>query len=82
MRISKEFRQPCGRVGSLPSSRIIPRNLIQTAEHPVVSDAFADVWKGVYNGKRVEIKALCVYEEDNVRKVRKVIHSVFPGSLE
>ena len=46
-------------------------------KHPVASGALGDVWEGIYNDKRVAIKALRVYKDDDVRKVRKVIHLVF-----
>lgn len=77
MKLFKKFRQLCGRAGLLPVSHIIPENLIQTTEHPVASGSSGDVWEGIYNDKRVAIRALRVYKEDDVRKVRKVIHPVF-----
>ncbi|KAF9643599.1 kinase-like protein [Thelephora ganbajun] len=72
MKIFKKFRQLCGRTGLLPASHIIPEGLTQTTENPVASGGFGDVWEGIYNDKRVAIKALRVYMVDNVRKVRKV----------
>ena len=60
-----------------PMSHIIPERLIQTTAHPIGSGGFGDVWEGVYNDKRVVIKVLCAYEDENVQKVRKVIHPVF-----
>lgn len=57
---------------------MIPDKLIQTAEHPVTSGSFGDVWEGIYNEKRVAIKALRVYKDQDVQKVRKVTR---PGLL-
>jgi len=79
-RIFREFRQLCGLVGSLPASHIISENLIRTSEEPVASGGYGDVWEGIYNDKPVAIKTLRVYRDDDVRKVSKVIHPVFPIS--
>lgn len=79
-KIFKKFRQLCGRAGSLPASHIISENLIRTSEEPVASGGYGDVWEGIYNDKRVAIKALRVYRDDDVRKVSKVTHPVFPIS--
>ena len=76
--IFKQFRQLCGRVGLLPASHIIPKGLIQTTEYPIASGGFGDIWEGIYDEKRVAIKALRVYKEDDIRKVRKVSHPAFP----
>ena len=35
------------------------------------------MWEGIYSDKRVAIKALRVYKDDDVKKVRKVIYLVF-----
>ena len=35
------------------------------------------MWEGLYSDKRVAIKALRVYKDDDVKKVRKVIYLVF-----
>ena len=65
----------------LPTSHIIPGQFIKTAEHPIASGGFGDVWEGTYNTKWVAIKALRVYKEEDVQKVRKVTHPVFPTPL-
>ena len=69
----KKFRQLCGRTGSLPASYIIRERLIKTTDQPTAPGKLGDVWEGIYNGSRVAIKALRVYKDDDVRKVRKVI---------
>ena len=65
----------------LPTSHIIPGKLIKTTEHPVASGGFGDVWEGRYNDKWVAIKALRVYKEEDVQKVKKVTHPAFPIPL-
>ena len=79
--IFKRFRQLCGRTGLLPTSHTIPERLIQTTEHPVASGGFGDVWEGIYDDKRVAIKALRVYKRDGVQKVKKVTHPALLVSL-
>ena len=75
--IFKRFRQLCGWNGLLPSSHIIPETLVRTTEYPVAYGGFSDVWEGIYNDERVAIKALRIYKEDDVWKVRKVHHLTF-----
>ena len=72
--IFRRFRQLCGQTGLLPTSYTIRENLIQTTENPIDSGGFGDVWEGIYNNKRVAIKALRAYKEDVVQKVKKVTH--------
>lgn len=78
MKTFKRFRQLCGRAGSVPISHIIPEKLIQTSEFPIASGGYGDVWEGIYNDKRVAIKALRIYKDDDVRKVAKVTHPALP----
>ena len=68
----EKFRQLCGRAGLLPASYAIPENLIETWR-PITFGTFGNVWGGIYNDRRVAIKALRVYKDDDVRKVRKVL---------
>ena len=79
--IFKRFRQLCGQTGLLPTSHIIPGQVIQTTEHPVASGGFGDVWEGIYIDKRVAMKALRMYKENDVQKVKKVTHPVLLISL-
>ena len=71
--IFERFRQLCGRMGLLPTSHIISGELIQMAEQPVASGAFSDVWEGTYKGNRVAMKALRVFKDEEVQKIKKVI---------
>ena len=79
--IFKRFRQLCGQMGLLPTSHIIPGEVIRTTVHPVASGGSGDVWEGICNGKRVAMKALRVYRGDDVQKVKKVPHPVLLISL-
>ena len=78
--IFKRFRQLCGQTGLLPTSHIIHEEIIRTTEHPVASGGFGDVWEGIYNDKRVAMKALRVYKKEDVQEVKKVTHPVLPIS--
>jgi hypothetical protein len=69
-------------------SYTIPRERISTVgEHPIASGGFGDVWEGSYGGRRVAIKALRIYKEEDMRNVKRVgcsamaIHRLFPLSL-
>ena len=75
----KRVRQLCGWTGFLPTSHVIPEGLIRTTGGPVACGGFSDVWEGIYDEKRVAIKALRLYKGDDVRKVRKVSHPIFLG---
>ena len=74
----KRVRQLCGWTGLLPTSHIIPEGLIRTTEDPVTGGGFSDVWEGIYDDKRVAIKALRLYKGDDIRTVSKVSHTVSP----
>jgi len=73
--IFKRFRRLCDRTGLPPTSHIIPQRSIQTTGRPAASAGFGDVWEGIYHGKRVVMKALRVYKEDDVRNLKKVTDS-------
>ena len=76
----KKFRQLCVRAGLLPDSHTIPNEFIQTTGDPVAHGGFGDVWEGISSGERVAIKALRIYKDDDVQRVRKVIdqHLFYP----
>jgi hypothetical protein len=79
--IFEQFRELCGRTGLLPVSHIIPGRLIRMTEHPVAPGNFGDVHEGIYNDKRVAVKALRVYKEDDMWEVKKVTRPAFPIPL-
>ena len=76
VKIFKKFRQLCGRTGLLPASHTLPEQLIRTSEFPVACGSSSDVWEGVYGDKRVAIKALRVYKNGDIRRVRKVSNHI------
>lgn len=41
------------------------------SEHPIARGEFGDVWEGTYDDKRVAVKALRVYKEDDTREIKK-----------
>ena len=80
--IFERFRRLCDRTGLPPTSHIIPPEFVQAIGQPVTSGGFGDVWEGIYHGKRVAIKALRVYEEGDVRKIKKVTNPTLPTPLD
>ena len=80
--VSKRFQQLCGWVGLLPTSYTIPEKLVQqSAEQPVASGAFSDVWEGIRNGELVAVKALRIFKEDDIQKAKKVTRTMLPTPL-
>ena len=75
--ISKWFRQSCGHYGLVPVSYTISRERISTVgKHAIVSGGFGDVWKATFDGRDVAVKALRIYKTGDVRKIKRVGHSV------
>lgn len=50
-------------------------------ECAIASGGFGDVWKGIYNGREVAIKALRVYKNEGKRKVSRVSMALRYGAL-
>lgn len=61
----------CGHHNLLPRSYKLTFAL-QKGDKPVGSGGFAEIWRGFYNGQRVAVKVLRVYEADNIEEIRKV----------
>ena len=61
----------------LPASYTIPRKLILMSEDPVASGSSYDVREGIHNDKRVAVKVLHVWRDEEMRKVRKVTDPAF-----
>jgi len=55
----------------LPQSLIIQARYDRTG-NPRYSGAFADVWKGQYQGREVAVKGLRVALMDDPKKIRRV----------
>ena len=77
------LRKLCGRIGHLPDSYLLSVKF-DLSEMPRASGGFADVRKGVFEGKDIAIKSLRVSEVDDKAKIRKVGNQVIlshSGSL-
>ena len=66
----KEFRQLCGRTGSLPGSHVILRGATETRF--IAHLKLYDAWEGIYKGNPVAIRVFSGYKDDALRKARKV----------
>jgi len=55
----------------LPSSHMLSNGLDKSGNTPVASGGFADVWKGSYYDRIVAIKALRIYNNDDLRKFKR-----------
>ena len=44
---------------------------------PFASGGYSDVWRGLYKGEDVSIKAFRVYTTDNVKQLTKVPNPIF-----
>lgn len=74
--ISRRFRQLCGCSELVPISYTIPGEQITTVEkYPIATGGFGDVWKCAYDGRRVAVKALRVYKDEDMHKVKRVRRS-------
>jgi hypothetical protein len=62
----------CGACGTLPTSHIITEGLEVIGNKAYDSGGFADVWQGRFKGRKVAIKALRTYANDDPVKVKKV----------
>ena len=54
------LRKMCHEHGLLPSSHIITDELKWIGKFPAGRGAFAEIWRGVYEGSQVAVKALRV----------------------
>jgi len=60
-------------VGKIPSSVLISEGLERTGNLAKSYGVYADVWGGLYGGARVAIKALRVYDQDEVQTLTKLL---------
>ena len=51
---------------------MLTEGLEKTGDLPEATGGFADVWNGTYNGRQVAIKALRIYNTDDVQAIKKV----------
>lgn len=66
------LRQLCGSRGILPASLTLSGSVKTTNDRPQASGGFAEVWVGRHRGHKVAIKALRIYANDDMAKVKKV----------
>jgi hypothetical protein len=66
----------CTACGILPTSHILAEELLLTSTEPVQGGGFAEVWMGKYRSRRVAIKVLKTYSDDDPIKLKKVCNSV------
>ena len=66
-------RELCGTFGRLPGSCLINEDLQINREIPFAASAYADLWKGNWNGKMVAVKALRCSDDDDKSGIRKVV---------
>ena len=67
-----KLQEICGHRSTLPSSYIVPGQIVIVGSGPIATDAIADVWEGIYLSKRVSIKCLKIPPDDGqtLKKVR------------
>ena len=65
------MRRICGRQALLPSSLPIPL-CYDPKEPPQYRGGFADVWRGLYEGRSVAAKALKVHSTSDLGRIKKV----------
>jgi hypothetical protein len=66
------LRKICGSVGTLPTSHMLGDGLQKTDNHPLTGGAYADVWRGTYNDKKVAIKSFRIYASGDLVEAKKV----------
>jgi len=73
------LRKMCLEHGRLPPSYVITDELRQIGEHPCGKGGYADVWRGVYRGSWVAVKALRLNSKDfaSLEKVRPLVSGSF-----
>jgi hypothetical protein len=69
---SAVLRKLCGHAAILPTSHTLTDGLKKSGEIPKAGGGFAEVWQGTYKGHTVAIKALRMYDTDELLKVKKV----------
>lgn len=68
----RKLQTICARHTILPSSYAVSGGLARVGDKPVAFGGFADVWEGIHNGRKVCVKALRFYldDEPTLTKVR------------
>jgi len=68
----RALRKICGQTRLLPTTHMLADGLEKSGDMPAASGGFADVWRGTYNGRQVAIKALRIYNTDDLQQVKKL----------
>jgi hypothetical protein len=73
------LRQLCACQETLPKSCVLPIEFKSSDPHNAAG-GFADVWKGIYNGREVAFKTIrgSTMSDDAARLKRKVSYDTFP----
>jgi len=61
-----------GYIGQPPSPLVLSKGLRREGAIAVSCGTYADIWSGSYNGERVAIKSLRVYDDEDVEKLVQV----------
>ena len=72
-KLHRALRRTCADVGILPQSYYLDDSQIKKLNDvPFASGGYSDVWRGLYKGENVSIKAFRVYTTDNIKSLTKV----------
>ena len=72
----RRLQSTCSNREVLPSSYLIPNELLSKKERAAAAGGFADVYEGEFNGQKVCIKTLRLYSLDTGDVTKKVRSSV------
>jgi len=68
----RALRKTCAEAGILPSSYYLDDGQMKKVNDvPFASGGYSDVWRGLYKGENVSIKAFRVYMTDNIKQLTK-----------
>lgn len=71
-KLHRALRKTCGELGILPQSYYLDNAEVKKANDvPFASGGYSDVWRGLYQGESVSIKAFRVYTTDNIKQLTK-----------
>jgi hypothetical protein len=68
----RELRTICGVRTMLPTSYTLSSDLLSIDPNPFARGNYGDVYKGSFDGSKVCVKRVRVYEEDDTQTTKKV----------
>jgi len=71
--VLRALQNLCFHMTLVPSSCMLSDGLVKTAELPATLGGFADVWNGAYRDKTVAIKALRIYNPNDLLAIKKLL---------